>query len=277
MYRHRHCFFRIIFVLLCLILNSIAFAQPNYKGYKGYKGDLPFATGNMWFVGAGGGVYWAKLPSSSTNVANGTPIEPPFNQDLYTINNPSANGVLQVSAGYRWKYDQLFLPYSSVYFQYRHYNDSTVNGSIYQYSLPDFLNYNYKFSYSADLFTVNGKLDLANIKNVMPYVSGGIGVIMNRLDNYIENPTANVTPRISPAFNSNTSSHFAATLGAGIDYALTRNVWLTLGYEHVFQTSLPNTQGSNTWTGTNLNLGKIRLDTVFLNISAKFPDTFMTN
>ncbi len=269
MHKHRLCFLRIIF--LSLLLNSPTFAKPTYKG------DQSFDSGNMWFVGAGGGVYWAKMQNSSTTVQNGTPIEPPYNQDLYTINNPSANTVLQVNAGYRWKRDQLFIPYSSLYFQYRYYHDSSVNGSLYQYSLPDFLNYNYKMSYSADLFTVNGKLDLVNVKNVMPYVSGGIGLIMNRMDNYIENPTANVTPRISPGFNSNTSSRFAGTLGAGIDYALTRNVWLTLGYEHVFQTSLPGTQGSNTWTGTTLNLGSLRLDTVFLNISAKFPDTFMTN
>lgn len=258
-------------ILLYASCTLIAFAQPHH-----YKGELS-SKKNAWFVGAGGGIYWAKLQDSSTNVSNGAPQPPPFNQDLYTINNPSANGVLQVSAGYRWKHNQLFIPYSSIYLQYRHYMSTNVTGNIYQYSLPEFLNYKYSFSYNADLFTLNGKLDLANFKKIMPYVSGGVGVIMNRLENYTENQTANVTPRISPAFNANTSSQFAATLGAGIDYTLTKNVWLTLGYEHVFQTNLPKASGSNTWAGSSLNLGSTRLDTVFLNISAKLPDTFRSN
>lgn len=258
-------------ILLCVGFNSFAFAETYYKG------EPPIDSGNMWFVGAGGGVYWAKLPENSTNVSNGAPEPAPFNQDLYTINNPSANGILQVNAGYRWKYASLFIPYSSVYFQYRHSINTKIRGSIYQYSLPDFLNYNYNFSYNADLFTVNGKLNLFKMDNVLPYVAGGIGVIMNRLEDYTEIQTANVTPRISPAFSATTRTQFAATLGAGVDVILTQNVWLTLGYEHVFQTNLPSASGNNTWTGTALNLGNTRLDTVFLNISAKFPDSFRLN
>lgn len=260
-------FFRICgIIFLCSSSNAFAI----------YKGES-LVSGNAWFIGAGGGVYWAKLQDSSTSVSNGSLVPAPFDQDLYTIDNPSANAIFQVNAGYRWQLNQLFIPYTSIYFQYRHYNNSQVTGDIYQYSLPDFLNYDYNFSYSADLFTLNGKIDLFNINHVMPYLSGGIGTIVNRLEDYRENPTINVTPRVSPAFATSSTSRFAATLGAGIDYTLTQNVWLTLGYDHVFQTNLPGAAGTNTWAGTSLNLGSTKLDTVFLNISAKFPDTFRSN
>jgi len=268
---YRNSFFRIGCTVLLFANSLVSYATPYYKG------EQLFDTGNIWFVGAGAGAGWAKLPDSSTTVSNGAPESAPFNQDLYTIKNPSANPMWQVSAGYRWQHDQLFIPYSSIYLQYRHYNDADVTGQIYQYSLPEFLNYNYNFSYTADLITVNGKLDLGKNDKVMPYVAGGVGVMMNRLEDYRENQTANVTARISPNFNANTATHFAATLGVGVDVTLSRNVWLTLGYDHVFQTGLPGASGNNTWTGTSLNLGNVRLDTVFLNISARFPDTFRIN
>ena len=242
-----------------------------------YKDDSSLITNNIWFVGAGAGAGWGKLPDSYTTVSNGAPDSPPYNQDLYTINNPSFSLMLQFNAGYRWQHDNAYVPFSSLYVQYRHYNDGNVTGRIYQYSLPDFLNYNYQMSYMADLVTVNGKLDLGQNKRVMPYIAGGVGAIINRVEDYKENQTANVTPRISPGFASTSSTHFAATLGVGVDIILTRNVWMTLGYDHVFQTSLPNASGVNAWTGTSLRLGDVRLDTVFLNISARFPDTFRLN
>jgi len=129
-------------------------------------------SSNAWFVGVGVGGAKMNVSKSSTNVSNGSLAAPPFNSDLYTIKDPSDKIVLQADVGYRWHRDQSFIPYTSLYFQYRHYNSSNITGSVYQYSLPEFLNYNYRLTYSADLLTINGKLNLCdfNISCLMSLV-----------------------------------------------------------------------------------------------------------
>src|SRR5437762_7415712 len=106
-------------------------------------------------------------------------------------------------------------------------------------------------SYSADLLTMSGKFDLVECKHVMPYLSAGIGAVINSVYDYTETPTAHVTPRVSPGYTTNNTTHLALTLGAGIDYILTENYWITLGYEHVFQGgSVKSGPGLTTWSGT---------------------------
>jgi len=228
-----------------------------------------YPVGNTWYIGAGGGISWIHFPDNTT-VSNGLPVSAPFNQDLFSIQTIKDSNV-QMIAGYRWQNNTKFFPYSNVFFQYRSYINNDISGSVEQFSLPQFTNYDYQMKYSADLLTLNGKFDVLEYKKIMPYFSAGAGVIINSLYDYTEAPTANVTPRVSPGYTTNNSSHLALTLGAGLDYILTENNWITLGYEHVFQGSIKSGPGLSTWSATSLHFGNAKMDTVFVNFTMNLP------
>lgn len=224
---------------------------------------------NAWFVGLGGGASWISLPSS-TSVINGAIVPPPFNQDTYTINNPST-GIAQLDAGYVWYIPRMYFPFYSAYIQYRHYFANNISGSIDQYSLPIFENYHYTMRYEADLFTINGKLGLFQLNQLLPYLSGGMGFIINHLNSYSESPTPNVTPRNSPAYQGNSNTQLALTLGAGLDFIINQCTTVTLGYDHVFQDNIKSGPGVATWSSTTLNFGNTKMDTLFINVTTHFP------
>lgn len=255
---------RIFFAYFALFYILESLSQPLFA-----NSFLPSERGNTWYIGAGGGMSWIHL-SDNTSVPNGMPVSPPYNQDLFSIQTVKDANV-QIVAGYRWQNDTTYFPYTNVFFQYRSYINNDISGSIEQFSLPQFTNYDYQMTYSADLLTLNGKFDVLEYKKIMPYFSAGAGVIINSLYDYTESPTANVTPRISPGYTTNNFSHLALTIGAGIDYILTENYWLTLGYEHVFQGSIQSGSGVSTWSGTSLHFGNAKMDTVFVNFAMNLP------
>jgi opacity protein-like surface antigen len=232
-------------------------------------------NGNSWFVGAGIGRSWLNLSNNSTSVANGSFAPAPYNVDYFTVKTPSPQSQAQVDIGYRWHKDRKYIPYYALLLQYRHYLSTYVKGNVYQYSQPEFENYNYQMQYFADLLTLNGKINLFEYKSIMPYLALGVGFVCNHLNNYAETPLANVTPRTNPGYSGNTNTNFAMTLGLGVDVKLTKNVWATLGYEYLAQQNNISTgNGSNTWSGTKLVFGKeAKMNTIFLNISANIPES----
>lgn len=239
-----------------------------------YKSDGALASENSWFIGIGGGLGWNDFDKSTTTVSNGSGATPPMNSDLFTINKPSSSNVGQLNIGYRWHQPKKFLPYYQVYLQYRHYNSTGVVGTVEQYSLPEFLNYAYRVDYEAELYTINGKFDLVQAERFMPYVMVGGGFLVTHLYDYTESAYPPVTARYSPAYRGGTTTSPVLTAGLGVDVVLTKNFWLTLGYDHVFQGRVQTGDGTQAWSDTHLNFGNVSSDTVFLNLTAKFPDGF---
>jgi opacity protein-like surface antigen len=232
------------------------------------------ASDNTWFIGVGGGKSWIGMPNNTT-VSNGSTTAPPSHAiDTFTI-NPENAGMFQFNVGYRWHNERQLIPYYNVYFQYQHYLTTNIHGTVDQYSLPEFVNYDYRLDFQADAYNIIGKFDLIECKKWMPYLSAGFGVIGNDLRNYSETPTSGVTPRTNPGYARNVTYPFAVTLGAGIDYIITNNVWVTLGYEHLFQGGNTETgPGADSWSDTVLNIGAVKNDTLFLNLTATLPEAF---
>lgn len=224
-----------------------------------------------WFLGAGVGANNTHLNHIAT-VPNGSFAPSPYDVDTFTIKNPSTQVITQLTGGYRWNKVNPYLPYASLFFQYRHYDGKNITGTVQQYSLPGFTNYSYKMKYRADLLTLTGKFNLIECKAFSPFVTVGTGVVLNSLNTYNETAFANVTPRINPAYQGNQHSNWAGTLGAGVDWLFKKELWLTLGYEHVFQGSLKST-GTGSWSGTTLDFGTVKMDTVFLSLSTIIPQT----
>jgi opacity protein-like surface antigen len=245
-----------------------------FWGLIGCLSQISYAANeNSWFVSAGAGKSWLNLSNSSTTVSNGSNT-PPYDQDYFTIKNPSPQTQIQLDAGYQWHKDRKFGPYYSAFLRYRHYFATHFNGVVDQYSLPEFENYVYQMQYTANLFTLNGKVDLFEFKRILPYVSAGAGFILNYLDDYNETALANVTPRTSPDYSSNTNIAPAFALGIGIDVRFTDNVWATFGFEHLFQGKITG-KGTGSWSDTRLSFANnAKMNTVFLSISANVPDGF---
>src|SRR3990167_423404 len=230
--------------------------------------DVPMGS-NSWFIGLGGGVSGIYLPRD-TVINNGVNLPPPNHHDTATMNNPSASNV-QLEAGYRWHRAIPYFPYAQWALQYRHYANVKISGTLNKFSSPGFDNYHYQLKYEADLFTIAGKVDLFQCKRVLPYLSAGIGAVINHVNSYSETALLNVTPRTSPDFQGNVNTKLALTLGAGLDYLMTENTWLTLGYEHVFQGNTKSGPGVDSWSSTAFNIGNTKMDTLFISLSANIP------
>lgn len=227
------------------------------------------APSQNWFMSVGGGMTRLNF-ADKVNVDNGTQMVPPNNIDYFTVNNPKA-GIFQYNLGYQWHDESPYFPYTSFFLQYRHYFRTNITGNVVQFSLPTFNNYQYKMSYEADMLTLNGKFDLINYHHFLPYVSAGLGFIVNHLNDYSESVHPNVTPRIPPSYQGNTKLKGALTLGVGIDYLISQHYGLTLGYDHVFQGIAKSGPGEGLWNQTKLNFGNVKMDTVFINLNIHFP------
>ncbi len=232
-------------------------------------------TKDTWFVGAGAGQSWLYSLRGSTTVSNGSNATPPYDQDYFSIKQPSSQTQAQLDIGYQWHENKKFIPSYSTFLRYRHYFSTQFSGIVDQYSIPEFENYTYKMRYNADLLTLNGKINLVECKSILPYLSAGIGAVFNHMKDYTETASANVTSRISPNYSSNTAIAPAVALGIGIDIHFTPAVWATLGAEYLFQGNISSGNGSITWSGTHLVFANnAKMSTVFLSISATIPDGF---
>lgn len=257
------------FLMYCLVcLTSTAFAAHSYHSSSKTKE-------NSWFFGLGGGLSWINLSNGYTTVINGAPVPPPNNVDYYSIKTPQYQYQFQSALGYRWHRKKTYFPYLSTYILYRHYYSTDIKGSINQYSLPEFYNYDYRMSYSANLVTLNAKANLFEFKQVLPYLSLGVGGIFNQLQMYQEFATANVTPRSSPGYGNHANVNPALTLGLGLDLKASPNWWVTLGYEFMFQGALTTQNGIDSWASSHLAFSNnTKMNTGFIQITANIPEGF---
>lgn len=226
------------------------------------------ANESNWFFGGGAGSTWANLSKGSTTVANGSDID---GNDLYSIHDPSPTATYSFDIGYRWSRPSRLFPHYSLAFNYTRLSNVTVNGTVDQYSLPDYVNYNYNLNVSSNVYSLVGKLDIYQMGSFSPYVSAGVGRAYNRTDSYGEQPFAGVIARVSPNYDSNTTSNTAFSAGAGVDYAFSRQLWMSLGYEYSYLGKVKTGNGEQTWSGESLSLGNLTSNAVALKVYYQLP------
>lgn len=253
----RHLLISTFFTLLI-----IAEHQPAYAHCHDRYQSFCTSTNNRWLLGGGvGGVE--RSWRTSTSIDNGTPVPAPYNQDIFTIQRPSNNAIITLFGGYQWKRLNTLLPYYSLSLHYEHQFSSAFKGTVQQYGLPQFINYNYSMRLNASIINIVGKVNLVEYKSFLPYLSAGVGAAFNRVSGYREQAIPPVDPpRVSPNYASETNINFAYTLGAGIDYIFCENVWFTLGYEYLDLGKANSGQGSGSWSGTRLDFGKVHTNTL---------------
>lgn len=223
---------------------------------------------SRWYIGADVGVQWNDLNHVMT-VSNGSDFPAPLNVDIFSTDDKNQT-FFSLSGGHRWERDSQVIPIYALGLRYSHNFSSNVGQTITQYSMPEFTNYHYNWNVYSDVFLATAKLNLFQYHRVLPYVSGGIGAAINQTNDYQETALFGVTPRISPAFADQNSTQFAYTLGAGIDWELTHQMVMSLGYEYKDLGKISSGAGVSTWAGESLSLGSYQANSVVLSINYLF-------
>jgi len=222
-----------------------------------------------WFVSVGGGAQYPHFNSSMV-VTNDSDFLPPYNQDVYSTNNNN-EAIFGVMAGRRWERDTKWLPSYSLGVLYQHFFSARVDGTVMQYSLPEFTNYNYKWNLSSNLVLASAKLNLFQYAHrISPFINGGIGASFNKASGYNEVFLPGVTPRVSPGFADSSTRQFTYALGAGVDYQVMQQLILSVGYNYQDLGHFSSGQGTQNWAGQSLNLGSYQTNDVFASVSYLF-------
>jgi opacity protein-like surface antigen len=230
--------------------------------------EIVYSRSGNWFAEIGVGQQWNRL-NNSMLIANGSDFPAPFNLDIFTASNPSQTS-LNVGGGYRWQRDALWFSAYGLGLSYKHIFSKDIQGTITEYSLPEFLNYDYSWSVDSDVVLATAKLNLLQKGRFSPYIKGGIGAAFNNTSHYSEYALPGVTPRISPAFADQDTSQFAYSAGAGLDFKFNTRLLLSIGYEFQDLGNIASGYGVTTWAGQSLNLGRYSSNEVVLNLSYLF-------
>lgn len=222
-------------------------------------------TNANWFIAVGSG---ASFPTSkgSLFIDNGSDFPAPYDTDIYTTKQPTG-ALINVAAGRRWARASQWFPAFSLGVLYQHNFIGNVHGTVIQYSLPEFTNYNYHWDLSSDLLLASAKVNVYAQNRFSPYVTAGLGGAFNHAG-YSETALPGVTPRISPNFSGNTNQ-FAYNVGAGIDFQATNNIILNVGYLYQNVGDI-STQGSGTWLGTSFGLDNYEFNEVLGGVTYLF-------
>jgi len=178
---------------------------------------------------------------------------PGWPDDHYNSNGITDQPYFAVGIGYTWSRSTDWLPYYSLGLKLMYASSATVSGTIDQYSLPQFRNYN--FNYDIALLNIMGtvKVDLYRWKNLMPYLTAGIGGANYSTSQYKEAAVGGVTPRVSPGFGAGSGTNFSYTAGVGLDWAALPNLWVNLEYNYMDVGTVSTDKGANYTTLTGMN------------------------
>ncbi len=228
------------------------------------------AAGN-WFLGAGAGAAFLTVDNHQFISAG-----PDWPDDTMHNTNVDASGLLALEGGYQWIHNNKWLPFYSLALSYMYGFPARVNGQVEQYSLPEFTNYNYQFKIKTQTLLAEFKADIYQWQRWMPFLLAGAGVSFNNAGNYTEQPLSGVTPRVSPGFSNHTTSWFSYTVGAGLDYIIQKNIWMSLIYQYnnLGQVQTGTGVDATTLTDTNYDTDRlkthIKSNTVMLSVTYLF-------
>ncbi len=227
----------------------------------------PRAQSAAWFISGQAGGQAMALPASTT-VNNGEGFPRPFDNDIYTVKrHPDETTLLGVQIGRYMPLDSFGVSAFSLGVLYQYWFNTDVSGQVVQFSLPQFTNYNYSWRTSSSLLLANGKLNLAEYHLASAFLQGGIGASFHRGHGYTEAALSNVTPRISPQFQSGQTSGFAYILGAGLDFKIDKSIIASFSYQYSKLQALSAGMGIGTWASQTLQLGSAESNALLFSLT----------
>lgn len=175
--------------------------------------------------------------------------------DQYKVPKIQDNTLISLSGGYVWSKPSTWLPFIHLGLEYSYFLSTRAKGLIEDYSEKTEIHYNYQYNVKNQLVYLRGKINLVRWQNWMPYLSVGLGNSWNRLSDHSEQAITQIdSSHKDPRFPNKTTTHFSYSLGIGIDYMFTKQLWGNLGYR--FDQIGPIQTGTSTifiFEGKNIN------------------------
>lgn len=132
-----------------------------------------------------------------------------------------------VGIGYRWAQDNSpWFPSVNLGLQHRYTSPVNVFG-VSQTSLVDPIPTSYNYRLQQESWLLMSKADIYKWKKFMPYLALGLGASFNRITQLFIN-SATFANQLGGS--TSLTSDFSYNVGAGIDYQVKDDFWLTLGY-----------------------------------------------
>jgi opacity protein-like surface antigen len=107
-----------------------------------------------------------------------------------------------------------------------------ASGHRWEFGLPDFDNFTYKYQVKSSRAVVTGKLLGTYQEHYHPYMSGELGASFNRASGYSEKPLLDEEFPMEP-FSAHTQTSFSWGLGLGVDRDICTVLRLGIGYQFV--------------------------------------------
>lgn len=228
----------------------------------------PISPKDAWFVGIEAGALWPNTPSVMT-VSNGSSYASPYNLDRYSTDT-GTDVAVSASVGYKWHRQSEWIPAYALALRYQHMMANDIGGNIMQYSMPEFVNYNYHWDLQSDLLSVYSKVDLHQYGRFTPFIDLGLGLALNHSGGYSETAFAGVTPRISPTYQSHRQQDFAYNVGVGVDYDIAAQFVISVSYDYQNLGGFKSGQGLSSWNAERLSRGDYKANTLSAGLTYYF-------
>lgn len=232
-------------------------------------------TTKNWYIASDVGLL-QTTENHALTVANNSGFQSPQNVDQYSQNHHEPV-MWDVKLGRQWTREESWLPRGSLALRYQYLFPSNMNGTVTQYSLPTYKNYYYTWGVSSNVLSGYAKLALIHKSRFLPYVDAGVGGSFNQAQHYQEQAVGDVTPRVSPGFRSQSNTALTYNVGAGIDFEITNQWLLTLGYDYQSFGSINSGNGQGTWASQKLSLGNYASNMGLIGLTYLLDDHFYEN
>jgi opacity protein-like surface antigen len=208
--------------VLCLASSTLYAAAPH--SYQKPRCCYPSLPRHWYFdLGVGKSYDYASSNSFLVSPSVGGALD-----GIFKTASSYSTPFFLAGIGYLWSQDYQWLPKVSVGLQHRYTSPVNVFGlPTVTPSVGAVTSYTYKVQ--QENWLVMTKADIYQWKKLMPYVAAGLGVSFNRITQLFVDAGINTHKLIA---DPNTSSDFSYSIGAGIDYAVKNDLWLTLGYSY---------------------------------------------
>jgi opacity protein-like surface antigen len=144
--------------------------------------------------------------------------------------------------------------------------DANVSGNIWDDADSRFNNYTYKYAVQHTHIALKGKLLGDMGWPVQPWISAAVGVGFNRSD-YFSNLPIIFEAVPAPNFNSNTTTAFTYTIGAGFEQELTKHWKAGLGYEFADWGKSQLRRAAGQTLNSGLSLSHLYNSSILLNLT----------